>query len=85
MNKFLLLLISSLSLFAEQFIISVPSMHCPLCTAIVRDEIKNIKGVKKVKVSLDKRNAQITADENLKLDEVLEAIKKAGYPGEIVK
>ena len=53
MRKILVLALLALSCYAEKTIeISVPSMHCPLCTAIVRKAALSVEGVKKADVSL---------------------------------
>lgn len=84
MRKILVLTLFALSCYAEKKIeISVPSMHCPLCTAIVRKAALGVDGVKKADVSLKERKATITADDNVDEKELLKAVDATGYKGKI--
>jgi len=48
MRKILILALLVAASYADKKIeISVPSMHCPLCTAIVRKAALSVEGVKK--------------------------------------
>ena len=74
----------SLSCYAEKTIeILVPSMHCPVCTAIVRKAALSVEGVKKADVSLKERKAVVVADDNVDEKELLKAVDATGYKGEI--
>ena len=84
MRKILILTLLALSCYADKKIeISVPSMHCPLCTAIVRKAALGVDGVKKADVSLKERKATITADDNVDEKELLKAVDATGYKGKI--
>ncbi|MGP1359611.1 heavy-metal-associated domain-containing protein [Campylobacter sp.] len=84
MRKILVLAILIVASYADKKIeISVPSMHCPLCTAIVRKAALSVEGVKKADVSLKERKAAIIADDNVDEKELLKAVDATGYKGEI--
>ena len=84
MRKILVLAFLVLACNADKKIeISVPSMHCPLCTAIVRKAALSVEGVKKADVSLKERKATIIADDNIDEKELLKAVDATGYKGEI--
>ena len=77
MRKILVLALLVAASYADKKIeISVPSMHCPLCTAIV-------EGVKKADVSLKERKAVVIADDKVDEKELLKAVDATGYKGEI--
>ena len=84
----LLLLLSSLFLEAKERIVTIKisGMSCPLCTMAIKKSLKNTDGVKKARISLQKKEATILF-ETTQTDttHLLNAIKKAGYSGEIEK
>ncbi len=82
--KFIFLIISLVTLsFAKVAIIKVEGMTCPLCTMAVKKSLKQINGVTKAKVRLNTKKATVTFDEKVDKNELLKAIKKAGYSGVI--
>ena len=84
MRKILVLALFVAASYAEKTIeISVPSMHCPLCTAIVRKAALSVEGVKKADVSLKERKAVVIADDKVDEKELLKAVDATGYKGEI--
>ena len=84
MRKILVLAILIVASYADKKIeISVPGMHCPLCTAMVRKAVLGVEGVKKADVSLKERKATIIADDNVDEKELLKAVDTTGYKGEI--
>ena len=84
MRKILILALLVAASYADKKIeILVPSMHCPLCTAIVRKAALSVEGVKKADVSLKERKAVIIADDKLDEKELLKAVDATGYKGEI--
>ena len=59
--------------------LNVEGMSCMHCVKKVENALKELKGVKSVKVSLDDKKAEVTLKENID-DEVLKkAIEDAGY------
>ena len=84
MRKILVLALLVAASYADKKIeIAVPSMHCPLCTAIVRKAALSVEGVKKADVSLKERKAVVVADDNVDEKELLKAVDATGYKGEI--
>ena len=84
MRKILVLALLVAASYADKKIeISVPSMHCPRCTAIVRKATLSVEGVKKADVSLKERKAVVIADDKLDEKELLKAVDATGYKGEI--
>ena len=59
--------------------LNIEGMNCIHCVKKVENALKEIKGVKSVKVSLEDKKAEVTLKGNID-DEVLKkAIKDAGY------
>ena len=84
MRKILILALLVAASYADKKIeILVPSMHCPLCTAIVRKAALSVEGVKKADVSLKERKAVVIADDKVDEKELLKAVDATGYKGEI--
>lgn len=84
MHKILVLTLLVAASYADKKIeISVPSIHCPLCTAIVRKAVLGVEGVRKADVSLKERKAVVIADDNVDEKELLKAVDATGYKGEI--
>ena len=64
----------------KKTIVPIKGMHCRSCELLIEDELKSIPGVKKVDVSHKKACAEICyINSKLKVKDVDEAIKKAGY------
>ena len=72
--------------FAEKvLVIDVEGMTCKLCPIAVKKAISRVKGVKWVKTSLKNRIAVVVTEDNVKEDEVLRAIPRAGnYRGKVI-
>ena len=84
MRKILVLALLVAASYADKTMeILVPSMHCPLCTAIVRKAALSVEGVKKADVSLKERKAVVIADDKVDEKELLKAVDATGYKGEI--
>lgn len=58
---------------------SVTGMTCESCVHHVQGAIQKVVGVKDAKVSLKDNEADVTADPKVKPEEIIQAIKKAGY------
>ena len=63
----------------KKIVLSVDDMMCQHCVNHVETACKNLTGVKDAKANLSEKNVKITCDESLDINEVIEAIKKAGY------
>ncbi len=58
--------------------LQVEGMMCMHCVAHVETALKNVTGVDKVEVSLDKKTATVTGT-NLNKEALIQAVKEAGY------
>ncbi|KAK5074324.1 Cytosolic copper metallochaperone [Lithohypha guttulata] len=54
------------------------TMTCSGCSGAVERVLKKLDGVKSYDVSLDTQTADVTTDESLSYEQVLEKIKKTG-------
>lgn len=59
--------------------LKIVGMHCATCVNTVSKAIKNVQGVEDVNVNLASGEAKIIANPNIKLKEVVNAVRKAGY------
>ncbi len=59
--------------------IKVDGMMCQNCVAHVTEALKNLKGVKKVKVDLQSGTAKIDSKKDLDEASLKKAIEEAGY------
>ena len=62
-----------------QKVLKIDGMMCMHCVAHVKEALEGIKGVKSVEVSLDKGEATIELDKEVKDKVFVKAIEKAGY------
>lgn len=87
MNKFIILiaLFTGTLAFSEELRLSIPAIHCPLCIAIVRDEIKEQQGVQSVKVDLNTKSATVIIDKSANINDILNATAKAGYESKVIE
>lgn len=91
MKKFLLVLLTSLAVFtfsfAEQlFKVKIEGMSCKMCVLAIKKSLKDVKGIKKADISLEKGIAVIETDDNVKSEQILKAIQRSGmYKGTILK
>lgn len=59
--------------------ISIQGMHCIMCARSVEIALKNIKGVKNVKVNYNLREAVIEKEPGLKESEIIKKVSQLGY------
>lgn len=79
------LLCLPLWLFGETIsLYEVPKMHCPLCTSAVKKSLKNLEGVRKAKVRLNTKSAEVRHDDALSDSMLRAAIKTTGYEGVLI-
>ena len=62
----------------EKIELEVTGMMCQNCAKHVTKALQNVKGVMKVDVSLEKKNAVIEG-EKLDKDSLIKAVEEAGY------
>ena len=66
-------------LFNKKQIVKIDGMHCEHCAKTVEGKISTIEGVKKVKVNLNKKEAAITADNNIDTKLIKEVLKETDF------
>ena len=66
-------------LFSKKQIVKIDGMHCDHCAKTVEGKISTIEGVKKVKVNLNKKEAAITADNNIDTKLIKEVLKETDF------
>ncbi|MDO4194752.1 MAG: heavy-metal-associated domain-containing protein [Prevotellaceae bacterium] len=88
MKKFaimMMMLMMSICVFAKGDVKVVvftptPAMHCQNCEKKIKDNIRFVKGVKKIETSVEKQTITITYDAAKTTPEKIEAgFKKLGY------
>jgi Cu2+-exporting ATPase len=57
----------------------IGGMHCASCVNTVSGALKNVKGVSEAEVNLATSSAKVIMDVNVRLKEVVRAVRKAGY------
>ena len=60
-------------------VLKIEGMMCMHCVAHVKEALEGIKGVKSVEVSLDKGEATVELEKEIKDKAFEKAIEKAGY------
>jgi len=85
MKRLILATLCSLAVTAETVTIEVEGMTCPLCTAAIKHSLKKVEGVSSAKVKLSSKRATVTYQGKVTGAQLLEAVKKAGYQGKILK
>lgn len=65
--------------------LSVPSMFCETCPITVKKALNKVKGISKIDISLEKREAVVVFDDTqTNATALTEATKNAGYPSRVV-
>lgn len=63
-----------------EIVLKIKGMSCQHCVVSITKALKDLKGVKDVKVSLEKGNAEVNYDDNLvTLSQMKDAVADAGY------
>ncbi len=60
-------------------IINIEGMHCEHCSSRVTKALSSIDGVKKVKVDLKKKTAEIDSSIEIDNNTIIEAIDEVGF------
>ena len=63
--------------------IDIGEMNCPLCVISINQALRTTDGVIKAKASLKTRQAEVVVPENFDNQQLLAAIAKTGFKGEI--
>lgn len=68
---------------SAELVIKIEGMDCFYCFTVVADILRQFKGIKEIRVGLNKGNAIVTYDkEKVSSDKLLDSLKKAGYNAE---
>lgn len=59
-------------------------MHCSSCAGVIEKQLKKVPGVSKANVNFAAEKALVTAPANIQKQQLLDAVKKAGYRAEII-
>lgn len=60
-------------------IVTIEGMHCDHCAGKVEDSLQQIDGVKKAKVNLKKKQANLVLEYEVDNEVITSSIKKAGF------
>ena len=64
--------------------LAIPSMHCAMCPVTVKEALSKVPGVRKIEVSLAKKDAIVTFnDSKTTVGALTAATRNAGYPSTI--
>ncbi len=66
-------------MFLDKKIIMIDGMHCAHCVKSVEEGLKNISGIKKVKVNLDAGEAVVSYKGELLLKDIKQCINDLGF------
>jgi copper chaperone CopZ len=66
-------------LFSKKQIVKIDGMHCEHCAKRVEECLSSIPEVKKVKVNLNKKEAAITASQEIDLKAIKESLKETDF------
>jgi len=64
-------------------VLNIEGMSCSHCVRHVTEALVGLNGVKKAKVSLSKKTAAVEYDGGVTVDEMIAAVKDAGYEAAI--
>ena len=59
--------------------LTVEGMHCQKCVARITEALKQIDGVKKVNIDLEKKSVNVISKVEIDKDVLAEAIEKLGF------
>lgn len=65
--------------------IYVPDMSCGHCVAAVQGSLEILEGVEDIEISLDAHTVIVRAIEDLRSDDILDAVRGAGYTPELAE
>jgi len=69
----------------KEVVLKIEGMDCPICAIAIKRSLKKTKGVKKAKVSFEKKKAWVVVEENTPVKALLDAVKRAGpYSAEVI-
>ena len=59
--------------------LSIEGMRCIHCAEHTKDALKNVKGVKKVEVSLENKKATLEMSDKVVIDDLIKAVEELGF------
>jgi len=59
--------------------LSVPTISCGHCKSSIEGAVAELAGVDKVEVHIEARTVDLSFDDSLQLDAIIEAIEEQGY------
>lgn len=62
----------------------ISGMHCGSCAKIIKMTIEELPGIGEIKINVANGTAQISAEDSVSPEDVLQKIKEAGYEGIII-
>ena len=82
----LVLLTAGYVLAAQQVVMDIQGMTCDLCSIAIKKSLKEVKGVRDVRVSFEDKKARLTVDDAVTDKTLEEAVRKAGaYTGKVIE
>ncbi|MDA8351143.1 MAG: mercury resistance system periplasmic binding protein MerP [Pseudomonadota bacterium] len=64
--------------------LAIPSAHCAMCHVTVKEALSKVPGVRKIEVSLAKKDAVVTFDDaKTPVGALTAATRNAGYPSAV--
>ncbi len=83
---FIIIFSTAIPVAAANVTLKVGGMTCRLCEGAVKKSLETTTGVTSAKVSYNKGNAVVNYNENVTApQELLKALSKVGYSGEVVE
>jgi len=59
--------------------LTIEGMHCASCAGNIERSLKKVQGVKEVSISLMLKKGNVEAEDNVSVDELKNAVLRAGY------
>jgi mercuric ion binding protein len=70
----------------QQVVLAIEGMTCEICAVAVKKSLKEVTGVRSVKVSFEEKKAWLTADTAVTDEMLVRAVGKAGpYTGKVIE
>lgn len=64
--------------------LKISGMHCKSCSMLAKEELNELKGVSQIEINHETGEGSVILDESLNSkDDVMRAIKQAGYVSEV--
>ena len=71
---------------AKKVVLKIIGMHCTSCAMSIDGDLEDyVKGVKSAKTSYAKQECEEEFDEEVKIEQVIDQVKKTGYQAQLSK